>query len=99
MDRQLEMAGVPFLDLDETDELGRWHGPAVAVALGLVAAFRAQEDRLGLGFSTPSALVVMPRLWPRPTTERTIAAASVLRPRSATKERSILILSNGKRRR
>jgi hypothetical protein len=50
MDRQLETAGVPSLDLEETDQFGRWHGPAVAVALGLVAAFRAQEVRLGLGF-------------------------------------------------
>jgi hypothetical protein len=48
--------------------------------------------------STPSAVVVMFRLRPRPEIARTIATQSSRSARSFTNERSILILSNGKLR-
>src|SRR5271156_3190890 len=49
--------------------------------------------------STPSAVVVILRLRPRLEMARTIATQSERSARSFTKERSILILSNGKLRR
>jgi hypothetical protein len=49
--------------------------------------------------SIPSAVVSMPRLWPRLAIALMITALSRLRSMSLMKERSILILSNGNERR
>ena len=50
------------------------------------------------GVSTPSAVVVMPRLAPRAAMARMAAINSALPVRSVKNERSILSLSNGKLR-
>src|SRR5690348_17027506 len=49
--------------------------------------------------STPSAITLMPSDFPRASTARTMARQSLLSLRLRTKLWSILILSNGKRRR
>ena len=81
---------------EQLADIGAGFGAAEQKALHLGAAERAQHS-FCYRVSTPSATVVMLREAAMLTTACTIAAEPSVSARSATKQRSILILSNGKR--
>jgi hypothetical protein len=74
---------------EELADAGGGPGAGEQVALGVVAA-ELVELASWPGVSTPSAMTVRPRAWPRPKTAATMASSEGSRSRRAAKERSIL---------